>query len=213
MLELVFSGIRIRSYHLYRVIKYYQKAAGEAVTMFNAVITAYIRLCFEDFITNYKPTIQLQQLSASRKNLSPSHMKLTRQELKLGTIEAACTLSMFINLFCRLNYTSLSVGVDTIFGDEEGRAMYMDYLSALSRRIAAENIDISTRDLEILKVDVYGNLSIFAKHIQSERLLNKLVSLAKHLLRVKKDMRGINKLPIKLLAEMLTKQPLALSLE
>lgn len=28
MIDLIFSGIRIRSYHLYRVIRYYQKATG-----------------------------------------------------------------------------------------------------------------------------------------------------------------------------------------
>ena len=47
MFEMVFSGIRIRSYHLYRVIKYYQKAALEPSAIFNSIISGYIRLCFE----------------------------------------------------------------------------------------------------------------------------------------------------------------------
>ena len=63
--------------------------------------------------------------------------------------------------------------------------MYIDYLTALSRKIAIDQIVIANKDLEILKVDVYGNLNILTKNISSERLLNKLVSLAKHLLRVK----------------------------
>jgi hypothetical protein len=173
------------------------------VALFNNIIASYIRLCFEEFITNYKPTPQLLQLSANKKHLTASHLKLTRQELKLGTIETACTLSMFINLFCRINYSSLGVGVEQIFGEEEGKAMYIDYLTSLSRKIATDQIAISPRDIEILKVDVYGNLNIITKNMKSERLLNKMVSLAKHLLRVKTDMKGINKLPVKLLAEKL----------
>lgn len=200
MFDLIFSGVRIRSYHLYRVIKYYQKASSEPAALFNTIIASYIRLCFEEFITNYKPPAQLVQLSCNKKNLTASHQKLSRQEIKLGTVEAACMLSMFINLFCRLNYSSLGAGVDKIFGDEEGKVIYMDYLISLSRRISQEETSIATRELEILKIDVYGNLSIITKNTFSERLLNKLISLAKHLLRVKVDMKGINKLPVKLLA-------------
>ena len=83
--------------------------------------------------------------------------------------------------------------------------MYIDYLTALSRKIASDQLTVPNKDLDILKVDVYGNLNILTKNISSERLLNKLVSLAKHLLRVKTDMRGINKLPVKILAEKLAK--------
>lgn len=83
--------------------------------------------------------------------------------------------------------------------------MYLDYLTSLSRKIATENIEIPSRDLDILKVDVYGNLNIITKNLNSERLLNKMVSLAKHLLRIKTDLKGINKLPVKLLAEKLAK--------
>ena len=83
--------------------------------------------------------------------------------------------------------------------------MYIDYLTALSRKIASDHLTVPNKDLDILKVDVYGNLNILTKNISSERLLNKLVSLAKHLLRVKTDMRGINKLPVKILAEKLAK--------
>ena len=97
----------------------------------------------------------------------------------------------------------MGVGVEQIFVEEEGKAMYIDYLTSLSRKIATDQIDISPRDIEILKVDVYGNLNIITKNMKSERLLNKMVSLAKHLLRVKTDMKGINKLPVKLLAEKL----------
>ena len=122
-------------------------------------------------------------------------------------------LSMFINLFCRLNYPSLGSGVEQIFSEEEGKAMYIDYLTALSRKIASDQLTVPNKDLDILKVDVYGNLNILTKNISSERLLNKLVSLAKHLLRVKTDMRGINKLPVKILAEKLAKEPLSISLE
>jgi hypothetical protein len=63
-----------------------------------------------------------------------------------------------------------------------------------------EEINISVRDLEILKVDVYGNLNIITKTHLSERLMNKIISLAKNLLRVKVDLKGVNKLPIKILA-------------
>jgi hypothetical protein len=55
--------------------------------------------------------------------------------------------------------------------------------------------------LEILKIDVYGNLNIIAQGKLSERLMNKLISLAKNLLRVKIDLKGVNKLPIKILAD------------
>lgn len=64
-----------------------------------------------------------------------------------------------------------------------------------------EHIDIAPRDLEILKIDVYGNLNIITQGRLSERLVNKLISLAKNLLRVKVDLRGVNKLPIKILAD------------
>lgn len=40
-----------------------------------------------------------------------------------------------------------------------------------------------------------------------------MVSLAKHLLRVKIDMKGINKMPVKLLAEKLALEPISLNLE
>jgi hypothetical protein len=40
-----------------------------------------------------------------------------------------------------------------------------------------------------------------------------MVSLAKHLLRVQLDMKGINQMPVKLLAEKLALEPIALNLE
>ena len=205
MLGMVFGGIRVRSYHIYRVIKYYQRTAKEEPSFFNAIVASYIRLCFEELITNYKHTAQLLQLSARHKAIPSSHKKLIRQDLHLGTIETACLLSMFINLFCRLNFPSLAAGVEQIFREEEAKAIYLDYLTALSRRIALERLVVSNRDLDILKVDVYGNLTILTKQISSERLLNKVVSLAKNLLRVTTDLRGINKLPVKLLAEKLAR--------
>ena len=47
-------------------------------------------------------------------------------------------LSMFINLFCRLNYPSLGSGVEQIFSKDKEKGMYIDYLTALSRKIATE---------------------------------------------------------------------------
>jgi hypothetical protein len=46
----------------------------------------------------------------------------------------------------------------------------------------------------------------------SERLLNKIVSLAKNLLRVKIDLSGVNKLPIKILAEKIITENLDINL-
>ena len=120
---------------------------------------------------------------------------------------------MFINLFCRLNYSSLALGVEKIFNEEEAKAIYIDYLSSLTRKIVTEEINISVRDLEILKVDVYGNLNIITKSHLSERLMNKLISLAKNLLRVKIDLKGVNKLPIKILAEKIASEQLNINLE
>jgi hypothetical protein len=54
---------------------------------------------------------------------------------------------MFINLFCRLNYPSLTLGVEKIFGEEEAKAIYIDYLTALTRKIVTEYTEISARDL------------------------------------------------------------------
>lgn len=44
--ELVFNKIRIRSYHIYRIIKYYQRVTGEGIEQFNTVIAHHIRLLF-----------------------------------------------------------------------------------------------------------------------------------------------------------------------
>lgn len=77
-------------------------------------------------------------------------------------------------------------------------------MNSLTRKIVTEKIEISERDLEILKIDVYGNLTIITKGKLSERLLNKIVSLAKNLLRVKIELKGVNKLPIKILADKIT---------
>jgi hypothetical protein len=90
--------------------------------------------------------------------------------------------------------------------------MYIDYLNALTRKIVTEEMEISQRDREILKVDVYGNLSIISQGTLSERLLNKVVSLAKNLLRVKIDLKGVNKLPIKLLAAKIATEQLDVNL-
>lgn len=116
--ELVFNKIRIRSYHIYRIIKYYQRVTGEGIEQFNTVISHHIRLLFEEFITNYKNISEMQHLCSSRRALSPLYARLVRQEHSLTYVEAACTLSMFINLFCRLNYPSLTIGVEKIFGEE-----------------------------------------------------------------------------------------------
>jgi hypothetical protein len=42
--------------------------------------------------------------------------------------------------------------------------------------------------------------------------MNKLISLAKNLLRVKIDMKGVNKLPIKILAEKIASEQLEINL-
>jgi hypothetical protein len=54
---------------------------------------------------------------------------------------------MFINLLCRLNHPSLSAGIEKIFAEEEAKAIYLDYLTALTRRIASEPLPIATRDI------------------------------------------------------------------
>lgn len=59
---------------------------------------------------------------------------------------------------------------------------------------------------------MYGNLSIITQGKLSERLLNKLISLAKHLLRVKTDLKGVNKLPIKILADKIAAEQLEVNL-
>lgn len=120
---------------------------------------------------------------------------------------------MFINLFCRLNHGSLAAGVERLFGEEDAKAMYLDYLTALTRKITQEKISISQKDIEILKVDVYGNLNIVAKGKLSEHLITKLVALAKNLLRVRTDISGIDQLPLKLLAQKLEQELLPLNLE
>lgn len=54
---------------------------------------------------------------------------------------------MFINLFCRLNHGSLAAGVERLFAEEDAKVMYLDYLTALTRIIAHENISISQKDV------------------------------------------------------------------
>jgi len=87
------------------------------VQQFNCIIAHHIRLLFEEFITNYKNIAEIQLLCGSRKIIPPSYQKFNRTNHSLTYIEVACTLSMFINLFCRLNYSSLAVGIDKIFGE------------------------------------------------------------------------------------------------
>lgn len=53
----------------------------------------------------------MQHLCSSKRGLNPLYAKFAKQEHSLNYIETACTLSMFINLFCRLNYPSLTLGV------------------------------------------------------------------------------------------------------
>lgn len=43
--------------------------------------------------------------------------------------------------------------------------------------------------------------------------MNKLISLAKNLLRVKADLKGVNKLPIKILADKISTEHLEINLE
>ncbi len=109
--ELIFNKIRIRSYHLYRIIKFYQKVTQESTEQFNTIISQHIRVLFEEFITNYKNINEINHLCSSKKNINPNYSKFARHEHSLNYIETACTLSMFINLFCRLNYSSLTIGV------------------------------------------------------------------------------------------------------
>lgn len=89
----------------------------------------------------------MQHHCSSRRALSPLYARLAKQEHSLTYVEAACTLSMFINLFCRLNYPSLTLGVEKIFGEEEAKAIYIDYLTALTRKVVTEYTEISARDL------------------------------------------------------------------
>jgi len=68
-------------------------------------------MLFEEFITNYKNISEIQLLCGSRKNITIPYQQLNKYQHKLNYIEIACTLSMFINLFCRLNFPSLTVGI------------------------------------------------------------------------------------------------------
>lgn len=80
----------------------------------------------------------MHQLCSSKKNINPIYAKFSKHDHSLNYIETACTLSMFINLFCRLNYTSLTHGVEKIFSEEEAKGIYIDYLGSLTRKIVTE---------------------------------------------------------------------------
>ena len=60
---------------------------------------------------------------------------------------------------------------------------------------------LSERDREVLRVDVLGNLTYVARGMLSERVLTRLVLLAKKLLWVRVDLKGANKLAVNLLAD------------
>lgn len=124
-LELVMEGIKIRSYHLYRMAKHYLKLSGEPICHFNAVISAQIKTLFQEFLSNFTQLPELVKESTQKRNLPAIYEKFGKKEVNLGYVEAACTLSMFINLYCRLNHASLTVGIDHLFQDEAARLTYL----------------------------------------------------------------------------------------
>jgi hypothetical protein len=76
--DLIFNKIRIRSYHIYRIIKYYQKVTGEGMEQFNTIITQHIRILFEEFITNYKNIGEMQHLCSNKRSLNPIYAKFAK---------------------------------------------------------------------------------------------------------------------------------------
>ncbi len=68
---------------------------------------------------------------------------------------------MFINLFARLNFSSLPTGIEAMLSKENDKIVYLDYLMELTQRLKEKSFAdlISPRDMEILSIDVYGNLS------------------------------------------------------
>lgn len=58
----------------------------------------------------------MQRLCSPRRTLTTTYARFARHDHTLNYIETACTLSMFINLFCRLNYPSLTLGIEKTFG-------------------------------------------------------------------------------------------------
>lgn len=88
---------------------------------------------------------------------------------------------MFINLFARLNYSSLPSGIDHLLTLDNDKAVYLDYLIELTKRLLDKqaSVVISARELEILSIDVYGNLSCILKGKLSEEIFKKFIHLSK----------------------------------
>lgn len=92
---------------------------------------------------------------------------------------------------------------------ENDKIVYIDYLIELTRKLEEkETIEtMSQRDLEILNIDVYGNLGCILKGKVSEEILRKFIQLAKMTLKLKLTDETVVTMPIKLLNERLfTKQ-------
>jgi hypothetical protein len=106
---------------------------------------------------------------------------------------------MFINLFARLNYTSLSTGVETILSKENDKILYLDYLIELTKKLIFQEY-VNQRDIEILTVDVYGNLACILKGKINEEIIRKFIELAKLTLKLTLPSEVIINLPIKLLS-------------
>ena len=184
--------------------RHFHRFSGEPLAHFNSVIATHIRLLFEEFVPNPAPLPELTRNCSPKRTLPPAYERFTCPGIKLHYVEVACTLSMFINLYCRLNHSSLTLGVEQLFQEEPARLLYLEYLEALTQKVLDNPPTLSERDKEVLKVDVYGNLVTLLKGTPSPQLLHRLVSLAKKLLRVNTDLRGVNKLPVKLLAHKAT---------
>ena len=93
---------------------------------------------------------------------------------------------MFINLFARLNYSSLPSGIEHLLAKENDKLVYIDYLIELTQILLKKNdsLKISSRDLEILSIDVYGNLSCILKGKVNEEIFRKFIQLAKMTLKL-----------------------------
>ncbi len=69
---------------------------------------------------------------------------------------------MFVNLFCRLNFKTLTEGIEKIWSSQSMRILYLTYLQKMSRLVSLEN-KVDQKLYDIINVDCFGNLSIILK--------------------------------------------------
>ena len=72
---------------------------------------------------------------------------------------------------------------------------------------------LTERDREVLKVDVYGNLTCIAKAAFTPEMTHKFMELSKKMLKLDVDLKKVNKLPIKILADKMNGGSIELNLQ